>query len=111
MVSATTGALLIPHVASAQGRRTPLLGTYAMFGISASASVIIITQTRARLVTHKPGAAVMVPTLWIVLGPLGQSVTAAGNLGTEAAQVLPEPYAAGAAVFALCTACRPGASR
>ncbi len=51
--------------------------------------------------THKPGAAVMVPTLWIVLGPLGQSVTAAGNLGTEAARVLPEPYAAGAAVFAL----------
>lgn len=41
------------------------------------------------------------PTLWIVLGPLGQSVTAAGNLGTQAAHVLPEPYAAGAAVFAL----------
>jgi tellurite resistance protein TehA-like permease len=36
-----------------------------------------------------------------VLGPLGQSVTAAGNLGTQAAHVLPEPYAAGAAVFAL----------
>jgi hypothetical protein len=34
----------------------------------------------------------MVPTLWIVLG---QSVTAAGNLGTQAARVLPEPYAAG----------------
>jgi tellurite resistance protein TehA-like permease len=28
-------------------------------------------------------------------------VTAAGNLGTQAAHVLPEPYAAGAAVFAL----------
>lgn len=101
MVSAATGALLIPHVASAQGRLTLLLGCYAMFGISASASVIIITQIWARLVTHKPGAAVMVPTLWIVLGPLGQSVTAAGNLGTQAAHVLPAPYAAGAAVFAL----------
>jgi len=101
MVSAATGALLIPHVASAQGRLTLLLGCYAMFGISASASVIIITQIWARLVTHKPGAAVMVPTLWIVLGPLGQSVTAAGNLGTEAAHVMPAPYAAGAAVFAL----------
>ncbi len=43
----------------------------------------------------------MVPTLWIVLGPLGQSVTAAGALGTEAARVLPAPYPAGAAVFAL----------
>ncbi len=28
-------------------------------------------------------------------------MTAAGNLGTQAARVLPEPYAAGAAVFAL----------
>ena len=70
-------------------------------GISLFASVIIITLLWSRLVVHKPGAAVMVPTLWIVLGPLGQSVTAAGNLGTQAARVLPEPYAAGAAVFAL----------
>ncbi len=101
MVSAATGALLIPHVAPGQGRLTLLLGCYAMFGISLFASVIIITQIWARLVTHKPGAAVLVPTLWIVLGPLGQSVTAAGNLGTQAARVLPEPYAAGAAVFAL----------
>jgi hypothetical protein len=38
---------------------------------------------------------------WIVLGPLGQSATAAGTLGTQAAHMLPAPYAAGAAVFAL----------
>jgi tellurite resistance protein TehA-like permease len=101
MVSAATGALLIPHVAPGQGRLTLLLACYAMFGISLFASVIIITQVWSRLVTHKPGPAVMVPTLWIVLGPLGQSVTAAGNLGTAAAHVLPAPYAAGAAVFAL----------
>jgi tellurite resistance protein TehA-like permease len=43
----------------------------------------------------------MVPTLWIVLGPLGQSITAAGNLGNQAATVLQAPYSAGAAVFAL----------
>jgi C4-dicarboxylate transporter/malic acid transport protein len=101
MVSAANGALLIPHIAPGQGRLTLLLACYAMFGISLFASVIIITQVWSRLVTHKPGAAVMVPTVWIVLGPLGQSVTAAGNLGTAAAHVLPAPYAAGAAVFAL----------
>jgi C4-dicarboxylate transporter/malic acid transport protein len=101
MVSAATGALLIPHVASAQGRLTLLLACYAMFGISLFASVIIITQIWSRLVQHKIGSAVMVPTLWIVLGPLGQSITAAGNLGTQAAHVLPAPYAAGAGVFAL----------
>jgi tellurite resistance protein TehA-like permease len=101
MVSAANGALLIPHVAAGQGRLTLLLACYAMFGISLFASVIIITQVWSRLVTHKLGPAAMVPTLWIVLGPLGQSVTAAGNLGTVAAHVLPAPYAAGAAVFAL----------
>ena len=51
--------------------------------------------------TRGAGPAVLVPTLWIVLGPLGQSVTAAGALGTAAAAVLPAPYGSGAAVFAL----------
>jgi C4-dicarboxylate transporter/malic acid transport protein len=101
MVSAATGALLIPHLGSAQGRLTLLLACYAMFGISLFASVIIISQIWSRLVVHKPGPAVLVPTMWIVLGPLGQSVTAAGNLGTAATHVLPAPYAAGAAVFSL----------
>ena len=45
MVSAATGALLIPHVASAQGRLTLLLACYAMFGISLFASVIIIPRS------------------------------------------------------------------
>jgi C4-dicarboxylate transporter/malic acid transport protein len=101
MVSAAGGALLIPHAGSAQGRLTLLLACYAMFGISLFASLIIITQIWSRLVVYKTIAAVMVPTLWIVLGPLGQSITAAGNLGTQADRVLPAPYSAGAAVFAL----------
>jgi tellurite resistance protein TehA-like permease len=101
MVSAANGALLIPYLAPGQGRLTLLLACYAMFGISLFASVIIITQIWARLVVHKMGPAVMVPTLWIVLGPLGQSVTAAGDLGTQAAGVLPAPYGAGAAAFGL----------
>jgi C4-dicarboxylate transporter/malic acid transport protein len=101
MVSAATGALLIPYASAGQPRLTLLLACYAMFGISLIASLIVITQLWARLVVHKAGPAVMVPTLWIVLGPLGQSVTATGNLGTQAAHVLPAPYAAGAAVFAL----------
>jgi C4-dicarboxylate transporter/malic acid transport protein len=101
MVSAATGALLIPHLPPGQGRETLLLACYAMFGISLAASMIIITQIWGRLVVHKTLPAAMVPTLWIVLGPLGQSVTAAGNLGTQATGVLPAPYAAGAAAFGL----------
>ncbi|WP_409467207.1 TDT family transporter [Streptomyces sp. HC307] len=99
MVSAATGAALVPHLAPGQERLTLLLACYAMFGISLFSSIVIITQVWSRLVHHKLGPAAMVPTLWIVLGPLGQSVTAANALGSVAHLALPEPYAAGAQVF------------
>jgi C4-dicarboxylate transporter/malic acid transport protein len=92
MVSAATGALLIPHLPAGQLRLTLLLACYAMFGISLAASVLVITQLWQRLVRHSIGPAAMVPTLWIVLGPLGQSVTAASLLGAAARLVLPPPY-------------------
>jgi C4-dicarboxylate transporter/malic acid transport protein len=101
MVSAATGALLVPFAAAGQARLTLLLGCFAMFGISLFASVIIITLLWGRLVTYKTLPAAMVPTCWIVLGPLGQSVTAAGNLAKVAGQTLHAPYATGTAVFAL----------
>jgi C4-dicarboxylate transporter/malic acid transport protein len=101
MVAAANGALLIPYAAAGQARLTLLLGCYAMFGISLFGSVIIISLVWSRLITHKTLPAIMAPTSWIVLGPLGQSVTAAGNLGREAGLVLPRPYPAGANVFAL----------
>jgi tellurite resistance protein TehA-like permease len=100
-VSAATGALLIPHAPAGQARLSLLVACYAMFGISLLASLIIIPQIWSRLVQHKVGPAAMAPTLWIVLGPLGQSVTAASNLGKEAAHVLPAPYGTGATVAAL----------
>jgi tellurite resistance protein TehA-like permease len=101
MVSAATGALLVPYAAAGQARLTLLLGCYAMFGISLFVSVIIITLLWGRLVTYKTLPAVMVPTCWIVLGPLGQSVTAAGSLANVAGLTLHGPYVAGAGVFAL----------
>jgi C4-dicarboxylate transporter/malic acid transport protein len=101
MVSAANGALLVPYAAAGQARQAMLLGCYAMFGISLFMSVIIITLLWGRLVTYKTLPAAMVPTCWIVLGPLGQSVTAAGNLAKVASLVMHGPYAAGADVFAL----------
>jgi C4-dicarboxylate transporter/malic acid transport protein len=92
MVSAATGALLIPHLPAGQPRLTLLLACYAMFGISLVASMMVITQLWQRLVRHSTGPAAMVPTLWIVLGPLGQSITAASLLGAAARRALPPPY-------------------
>ena len=101
MVSASTGAVLVPYATPGQARETLLLGCYAMFGLSLFASVVVITLIWNRLAQHKVGAAAAVPTLWIVLGPLGQSITAAGLLGKAAEVVLPAPYASGAAALAL----------
>ena len=99
MVSAATGTLLIPHLPAGEAQATLLVACYAMFGLTLVASLVIITLIWGRLVQHKVGAAAAVPTLWIVLGPLGQSVTATHNLGVVAPHLLPAPY--GAAFSAL----------
>ena len=101
MVSAANGALLIPHVAAGQARLGMLMACYAMFGISLFATMFIVPQVWQRLVRFKTGPAVTAPTVWIVLGPLGQSITAANLLGGAAAGVLPAPYAKAAAAFGL----------
>ncbi len=99
MVSASTGALLIPHLPAGQGRLTLLMACYAMFGLSLLASIIVITLIWYRLALHKVGEARMVPTLWIVLGPLGQSITAANLLGGVAHLALPAPYSTALQAF------------
>jgi C4-dicarboxylate transporter/malic acid transport protein len=92
MVSAATGALLIPHTPAGQVRLTLLMACYAMFGLALIASLVVITLLWLRLAQHKVGPAAMVPTLWIVLGPLGQSITAANLLGGAAHEAIPAPY-------------------
>jgi C4-dicarboxylate transporter/malic acid transport protein len=101
MVSAATGALLIPHMAPGTGRETMLYGCYAMFGLSLVASLVIITMIWSRLAHYGTSGTARVPTLWIVLGPLGQSITAAGLLGTNAALAVDQHLADGMGIFAI----------
>ena len=93
MVSAATGAALIAHLPAGQPRLALLLACYAMFGVSLFISLITITLLWGRLAFHGPGPARLVPTLWIVLGPLGQSITAAGLLGHAVPSATSAPYA------------------
>ena len=101
MVSASTGALLIPYVASQSGRSTLLYGCYAMFGMSLIAALIIITLIWSRLAHFGSSNSGRVPTLWIVLGPLGQSITAAGILGAQAHLAVSSQLAVGMSIFAI----------
>ncbi|WP_157970762.1 TDT family transporter [Nakamurella deserti] len=99
MVSASTGALLVPHLPAGGARVALVVAGYAMVGFSLTASVVVILLLCHRLAVFPPGPARMVPTLWIVLGPLGQSVTAVNLLAGAAAVARPGPTADALSVF------------
>ncbi len=101
MVSAATGALLIPYASAGSARATLLYGCYAMFGLSLIASLIIITMIWSRLAHHGSSGTARVPTLWIVLGPLGQSITAASLLGSTAYLAVDHQLASAMNLFAV----------
>ncbi|MFK4267760.1 TDT family transporter [Streptomyces milbemycinicus] len=101
MVSAATGALLVPHAPAGQLRLALLLGCYAMLGLGLVAALLVLAMIYGRLVHHEAPTGPVVPTVWIGLGALGQSVTALGALAAVAPSALPAPYARGTAVFAL----------
>ena len=88
MVSAATGALLLAHTPPGAARATLFYACFAMFGMSLVAALMIIAMIWSRLTLYGTSGTARVPTLWIVLGPLGQSITAAGLLGTGAALVV-----------------------
>jgi C4-dicarboxylate transporter/malic acid transport protein len=98
-VSATTGAALIPHLPTPALQQAMLLGCYAMLGAALLLSLLTIALLWFRLMYVDQGPARMVPTLWLVLGPLGQSVTAFGLLGPHAADLLKAPYGEGLEAF------------
>ncbi len=101
MVSASTGALLLPYAPAGQARETLLWSCYGFFGLSLVASLVVITLIWNRLAQHKVGAAGMVPTLWIVLGPVGQSITAVNLLASNAPTVVDAGTARALLVVAL----------
>lgn len=101
MVSAATGAKLVPYAGSDEAQQSLLYACYAMFGMSLMASVIIITLIWSRLAHFGSSGSARVPTLWIVLGPVGQSITAAGGLGTAALVALDPPLSTALDAFAV----------
>ncbi len=101
MVSAALGPLLIPHLPAGQPREAMLLACYAMFGISLLATLLMLPLVFGRLIVGGPLPLALTPTLFLVLGPLGQSTTAVNQLADMAPQSIGAPYAGALGAFAV----------
>ncbi|WP_424214608.1 TDT family transporter [Streptomyces sp. BI20] len=101
MVSAALGPLFLPHLPAGQAREALLLGCYAMFGISLLATLVMLPLILGRLIVAGPLPLALTPTLFLVLGPLGQSTTAVNALADGAGGAVPAPYAGAFAAFAV----------
>ncbi|MFE2963347.1 TDT family transporter [Streptomyces sp. NPDC059340] len=101
MVSAALGPLLVPHLPPGQPRETLLLGCFAMFGLSLLATFVMLPVIFGRLITAGPLPLALTPTLFLVLGPLGQSTTAVGKFADFAPGVVPAPYDQGFGMLAV----------
>ncbi|MGI5400138.1 TDT family transporter [Streptomyces sp. CA-135486] len=101
MVSASLGALLVPRLPAGQWREGMLLASYAMFAVSLLATLIILPMLLSRLIHHGPLPLALTPTLFLVLGPLGQSTTAVNKLADVAPGAIQAPYAAELGTFAV----------
>ncbi|MFB4425723.1 TDT family transporter [Streptomyces sp. QL37] len=101
MVSAAVGPLLVPELAPGQAREALLLACYAMFGLSLLATLVVVPLVFARLVHQGPPPLALTPTLFLVLGPLGQSTTAVNQLADVAPGAIGAPYVSAFGAFAV----------
>jgi tellurite resistance protein TehA-like permease len=90
MVAAASGPALVAHLPADahQARATLLLACAGLFGASLLCVLAVLPLVWGRLVRH-PLPLAVTPALLLVLGPLGQSTTATGNLADAAAGGLP----------------------
>lgn len=79
MVSAAAGGVLVPYLPNSL-RTSMLVACWTLFAIALAASLPLIALIVRRVLAGRLGPAATVPTLFIVVGPLGQSATASHTL-------------------------------
>ncbi|WP_432161399.1 TDT family transporter [Streptomyces sp. NRRL F-5630] len=101
MVAASTGPGLVTELPAGQARETLVYGCLALFGTSLLAVLVVLPLVGARLLTGGGWPTRLAPSLFLVLGPLGQSVTATGAIAETARGVLPGGTAEGLRIFSV----------
>ncbi|WP_043256549.1 TDT family transporter [Streptomyces sp. Tu6071] len=101
MVAASVGPGLVAELPAGQARETLVYACLALFGTSLLAVLVVLPLVGARLLTGGGWPTRLAPSLFLVLGPLGQSTTATGAIAEAARGVLPDGTAEGLRVFSI----------
>lgn len=86
MVSASTGVFLLQHM-DGRPRLILLVACYAMFALSLTVGMFTMALIGRHLFRGGTPPLAAMPTVWICLGLIGQSITAANLLGGASAKV------------------------
>lgn len=83
-VAASSGGLLLGHLAADTHAVAILLGSYVLWGVSVLPAFAILTILMLRLVLHKLPEKELVVSSWLALGPIGTAALALLVLGHQA---------------------------
>lgn len=87
-VAATSGGLLLAHLAAGQQAVGILLSSYMLWGMSVLPAFGILTILMLRLALHQLPSKELAITGWLALGPIGTGAMALLVLGAQAPHVL-----------------------
>lgn len=83
-VAASSGGLLLGHLAADTHAVAILLGSYVLWGVSVLPAFAILTILMLRLVLHKLPEKELAVSSWLALGPIGTAALALLVLGNQA---------------------------
>ena len=83
-VAASSGGLLLGHLAADTHAVAILLGCYVLWGVSVLPAFAILTILMLRLVLHKLPEKELAVSSWLALGPIGTAALALLVLGNQA---------------------------
>ncbi|WP_445399871.1 TDT family transporter [Streptomyces sp. LE64] len=105
VVSAATGPLFVPHLPT-PARQPLLFGCLVLLGAGVLGTLVLLPSVCAALVASGGPPLALTPTLFLVLGPLGQSTTAldriAGASGSPGWGAFTVVYGVPVLGFAMC---------
>ena len=87
-VAASSGGLLLGHLAADTHTVAILLGSYVLWGVSVLPAFAILTILMLRLVLHKLPEKELAVSSWLALGPIGTAALALLVLGHQAPMLM-----------------------